>query len=84
VGLWDWDLRTNAVYYSPEWKRQIGYEDDEIASDINEWKSRVHPEDLEKKIATLEACLAHPTGGYTLQFRFLHKRVASSQNDTVE
>jgi DNA-binding NarL/FixJ family response regulator len=23
VGLWDWDLRTNAVVYSPEWKRQI-------------------------------------------------------------
>ncbi len=29
VGLWDWDLVTNRVYYSAEWKRQIGFADDE-------------------------------------------------------
>ncbi len=30
VGLWDWDLRTNLVTYSAEWKRQLGYNQDEI------------------------------------------------------
>jgi PAS domain S-box-containing protein len=73
VGLWEWDLQTDAVHYSPEWKHQIGYEDDEITDDPNEWKNRVHPEDLERKIAAVEACLANPSGGYTLQVRFLHK-----------
>ena len=37
VGLWDWDLETNTAFYSSEWKRQIGYEDDEISSSISEW-----------------------------------------------
>src|SRR5690242_20978096 len=27
VGLWTWDLETNEVFYSREWKLQIGYED---------------------------------------------------------
>jgi len=42
VGLWDWDLRTNQVRYSREWKSQIGYAEDEITDSFEEWRSRVH------------------------------------------
>ena len=31
VGLWDWDLITNNMVFSSEWKRQIGYDEHEIA-----------------------------------------------------
>src|SRR5262249_17528657 len=37
-GLWDWDLRTGDVYYSPRWKSILGYEDHEIAHRIEEWE----------------------------------------------
>ena len=30
VGLWEWSLVSSTVYYSSQWKRQLGYEDDEI------------------------------------------------------
>ena len=73
VGLWDWDLRTNHVYYSPEWKRQIGYADDEISDDFNEWQSRLHPEDLDRALQTFQALLAEPGPNFELEFRFRHK-----------
>ena len=38
VGFWDWDLITNKVHFSPEWKGQIGYQDDEISNDFSEWQ----------------------------------------------
>jgi PAS domain-containing protein len=43
LGPWEWDLATNAVEFWPEWKRQIGYEPDEIANRYEEWESRLHP-----------------------------------------
>ncbi len=73
TGLWDWDLRTNAVYFSPEWKRQLGYEDDEIAYRFEEWEKRVHPEDLDRAKATVSDFLADPKGGYENEFRMRHK-----------
>ena len=50
VGLWDWDLRTNQVRYSREWQRQLGYTENELGGQSNEWRSRLHPDDAEMAI----------------------------------
>ena len=73
VGLWDWDLRTNEVWYSQEWKRQIGYEDHEISNAFSEWESRVHPEDLEATVQKVRAFVDNPWPDYSIEFRFRHK-----------
>jgi diguanylate cyclase (GGDEF)-like protein/PAS domain S-box-containing protein len=44
-GLWDWNLRSDEVYYSPRWKQMLGYSDAELAGNINTWYALVHPED---------------------------------------
>lgn len=44
-GLWDWNLRTGHMYYSPRWKEMLGYKDHEIGPSPDEWFGRVHPED---------------------------------------
>jgi PAS domain S-box-containing protein len=45
-GVWDWDLRTNRVFFSKQWKAMLGYTDEEIENDLREWETRVHPDDL--------------------------------------
>jgi PAS domain S-box-containing protein len=53
-GLWDWNCLTNEVYFSTRWKEMLGYEDHEIKNDLEEWKSRVHPDDLDQALSDLQ------------------------------
>ncbi|MCK6452617.1 MAG: PAS domain S-box protein, partial [Alphaproteobacteria bacterium] len=75
VGLWDWDLASDEVYFSPEWKRQIGYEDDEIAGNLSEWETRLHPEDRACAVGAARAFIdsAERNGEYRVEFRLRHK-----------
>ena len=73
VGLWDWDLGTNQVYYSPEYKRILGYTEEEFSNDFSEWESRVHPDDLSPTNARLATFLRNPSEGYWAEFRMRHK-----------
>ena len=47
-GLWDWNLRTGQVYYSPRWKAMLGLTEEEVSASPNEWFSRIHPDDFER------------------------------------
>jgi diguanylate cyclase (GGDEF)-like protein/PAS domain S-box-containing protein len=47
-GLWDWNLRTNEMYFSARWKAMLGHAEHEIGSRPEEWLSRVHPDDRER------------------------------------
>lgn len=44
-GMWDWDVITGKVYYSPSWRQTMGLAEGETASSLDTWTSRVHPED---------------------------------------
>lgn len=45
IGVWDWNAKTNKVFYSEESKNIIGYKKNEIKNNAEEWHKRVHPED---------------------------------------
>ena len=45
-GVWDWDVDAGKIYYSNRWKEMLGFEQDEISSDILEWENRIHPDDV--------------------------------------
>lgn len=72
-GLWDWDLTTDKVWFSPRWKEIIGYADHELANDVQEWIARLHPDE---KARVLEANFAHihgTTQHYEYEYRLRHK-----------
>jgi PAS domain S-box-containing protein len=73
AGIWDWDLKTNAVFYSPRWKSILGYEVGEIRDDFSEWESRLHADDRERAMSTIRAYLDGDTPEYELEHRLRHK-----------
>jgi PAS domain S-box-containing protein len=72
-GIWDWDVLTNEVYFSSNWKSCLGYAEDEIASSFDEWEKRIHPDDRERALATIRAYFRGETPSYTLEHRLQHK-----------
>ncbi len=73
AGIWDWDLATNTVYFSPRWKSILGYTEDEIAHDFCEWESRLHPVDRQRALDTVQDYLSGKTRNYELEHRLRHK-----------
>jgi len=72
-GLWDWNTRTDEVYFSPQWKAMLGYGEEEIPHRLSEWDRRVHPEDKEYVYREIERHFSGQTPLYTSEHRLLCK-----------
>jgi PAS domain S-box-containing protein len=73
LGLWDWNLKDQTVFFSKEWKRMLGYDEDEIPNALEEWDKRVHPSDKEKAINDILANQNKETEYYENVHRLKHK-----------
>lgn len=45
VGIWDWNLETGEYYIDPAVKTNLGYKDNEIANNYEDWTRYIHPDD---------------------------------------
>ena len=71
-GVWDWNLETGAVVYSPRWKQMLGYDEDEIEPHVRSWERLLHPDDMARAQALHESVQrGEPT--YEGEFRLRHK-----------
>jgi PAS domain S-box-containing protein len=45
-GVWDWNIRTGEVLFSPRWMASLGYSPEDVPPHVSFWERLVHPEDL--------------------------------------
>lgn len=72
-GVWDWNLLTDEMFFSPSWLESLGYQAGELKPNSDSWKSLVHPDDLPKIMTALNAHLEGKTEGYQCENRILQK-----------
>ncbi len=72
-GLWDWNVVTDAIYFSPSYSRVLGYSPDEMPKTGALWREIVHPDDADKTRAAIGDFLKAGEQVYTLSFRARHK-----------
>ena len=69
IGLWEWDVPTGTVIFSPEWKTLFGYAQDEVGDGFDEWIGRIHPQDLAHTHEALQAYAQGTEQTLTLEHR---------------
>jgi PAS domain S-box-containing protein len=72
-GIWDWNLETDEVYYSPRWLELVGYLPGELPGNIDTFTKLLHPDDRENTRRTIEKYLSGTKPEYRNEFRLRHK-----------
>lgn len=71
-GIWDWNLKTDEIYYSSRWKEMLGCREEEIGATSNEWFKRVHPDDYKQVQSDLVAHIKGLTPHFECEYRMRH------------
>lgn len=72
-GIWDWNLQKNEVTFDERHYTMCGYQPYEYPQNFNEWKKRLHPDDIDAVVKSIEDFISGDTKEYQMEFRFLHK-----------
>ena len=75
-GVWDWNLETGAVVYSPQWKQMLGYDDGRIEPHVSAWERLLHPDDVERAREVNDSVTTARRPNYEGEFRLRHKNGA--------
>ncbi|GAB7080458.1 sensor histidine kinase [Megalodesulfovibrio paquesii] len=71
-GLWDWNVASGEVYFSPGYAAMLGFSPEEAAS-ADLWPGRVHPDDKDAVLAVNMDCIENRVDHFKVQFRMLTK-----------
>lgn len=69
IGVWDWDMTTDAVEFNENWARMLGHSLDEIDPHLDAWESRVHPDDIGAARDAVESHIAGESDYYETEHR---------------
>ena len=72
-GLWDWNLRTKQIYFSPRWKFLLGYEEHALSNSPDEWFKRVHPDYLEELSRLITSAIQDSSTHFEFSYPMKHQ-----------
>ena len=72
AAIWDWDVPSRRVMYSPRWKELRGLAESEVGDGEEEWIERVHPDDRDRVHAALRAHFEGRTAVFAEEYRVRH------------
>ena len=68
-GVWDWDMRTGEVVFSKRFAQLFGYSAEEIGHQMEDWLSRIHPDDRSRVMADMQDHLNGKTPNFFNEHR---------------
>ena len=72
--LWDWNLETGVLHYSPRWWQMIGLEPDSLPVDGNLWRRVMHPQDLPRITQMLREQMSSRRDSFVAECRLMHRK----------
>ena len=72
-GIFDWDIPSHTVYYSPQWKKLLGYKNNELKNTFLIFEEKVHPSDFNMVMEKIDNCIKNKIDLFEAIFRMEHK-----------
>ena len=72
-GIFDWNLITSEIYYSPGWKSILGYGYDELPNDFSVWEKLTAPEDVKRSWKMQNELIERKRDRFEIEFKMKHK-----------
>lgn len=67
--VWDWNINTGSILFSSRFKRMLGYTEAAFDDSYAAWERAIHPDDLPRVRAQLEAYVEGAANTYLCEFR---------------
>ena len=72
LGFFDLNFQKNEIYYSPAWKRMLGYADAALSNTYDSWLALIHPDDSAAAPDHQSRSGTTGTRQFSLEFRLKH------------
>lgn len=72
-GVWDWDLKKNRIFLCTDWIKKLGYSEQEISRDPEDWLSRIYHIDRKNLKNKLKKYLNRKSCSFDYEYRIYHK-----------
>lgn len=72
-GFWDWNIEKDEIFYSKQYYEILGYRNGEFKSDLRTWENRIHEDDIDNVLESMQSHLEGLTDQFICEYRVRSK-----------